>query len=444
VQAWCGREFACECGETHHLPTKQIVIEAGAAEQLEAVLSQCAHRGKVVCVSDANTHAAAGRRVAQALTAAKWDVTEVRLPDGCHAEERSLDTVRSALPDSKAAVAVGAGTINDLTKLAATEVGIPYLACPTAPSMNGFTSRVAAISVKGVKRTLPAAPPFAVVADLDVLCSAPADMIAAGLADLQARRCAASDWRLSSMLHDEYFCLLPFEMMRETEARCQEQAAGIRRAEPEAVATLTAGLLLSGFSMVVAGSSAPVSGGEHLLSHFWEMTRYAAGRPTLLHGLQVGIGTLLATTLHLRLRDWDPACFDWGRRRRTYPSWEQEVESIRSLYGSLTDAVLEEYAGKYQPWEQKQRQLERVFELWDPMREQLAPLLPERDLLRDTLRAAGAPTTAAELGLSRGEVVNALLWARCLRARYTVLDLAWELGLLDEWVEPVLRESAVG
>jgi len=443
LQQWCGREFSCSCGETHRIPTRYAVVERGALTKLGWALRQCAEPGAVVCVSDDNTYQAAGPAAEEVLRSDGWTVTEVRLPADCHANQGALEMVEEALKGATAGVAIGAGTINDLTKLASSALGLPYVAVATAPSMNGFTSRVGAILVDGVKRTLPATPPVAVVADVDILCRAPADMIAAGLADLQARRCAASGWRMASLLRNEYFCRLPFEMMRETEALCQDQAETLRRADPEGVGTLTAGLLLSGFSMVIAGSSAPVSGGEHLLSHFWDMTRLATGKPTLLHGLQVGIGTLLATTLHQRLRDWNPHTLDLRERAAHYPSWDEESGSIRSVYGELTSAVLEEYANKYRPWEQQRQWLTRIVDRWQEVLDHLSPMVPDRDRIRTTLERAGAPTTIAALGLSQEEAMNALLWARCLRARYTVLDLAWDLGLLQQWADGLLEESGV-
>ena len=68
-----------------------------------------------------------------------------------------------------------------------------------------------------------------------------------------------------------------------------------------------------------------------------------------------------------------------------------------------------------------------------------------------SLLAAAAPTVAqtslgtggghirfADLGVSQEQARAALLNARFVRARYTVLDLAAELGLLDRWVEDLL------
>ena len=59
------------------------------------------------------------------------------------------------------------------------------------------------------------------------------------------------------------------------------------------------------------------------------------------------------------------------------------------------------------------------------------------------LEDAGAPATARALGIPEAEMREAYRIARDIRSRYTVLDLAWELGALDELEETVLGESGV-
>jgi glycerol-1-phosphate dehydrogenase [NAD(P)+] len=51
------------------------------------------------------------------------------------------------------------------------------------------------------------------------------------------------------------------------------------------------------------------------------------------------------------------------------------------------------------------------------------------------LRAAGSPTTPAELGLRMDDFKATYTRARMIRSRYTVLDLAYEAGVLEEIVD---------
>ena len=50
-------------------------------------------------------------------------------------------------------VAVGSGTINDLTKLAAHRLGRPYMVVATAASMDGYTAYGASITYRESKQT---------------------------------------------------------------------------------------------------------------------------------------------------------------------------------------------------------------------------------------------------------------------------------------------------
>ena len=69
-------------------------------------------------------------------------------------------------------VAVGSGTINDLTKLAAHRLGRPYMVVATAASMDGYTAYGASITHRGSKQTFDCPAPLAVLADLDVIARA--------------------------------------------------------------------------------------------------------------------------------------------------------------------------------------------------------------------------------------------------------------------------------
>ena len=74
-------------------------------------------------------------------------------------------------------------------------------------------------------------------------------------------------------------------------------------------------------------------------------------------------------------------------------------------------------------------------ERWPALRERLQEQLLTADELREQLRAAGCPTSPAELGLRLADLKATYIRARMIRSRYTVLDLAYETGILDEIVQ---------
>ena len=114
---------------------------------------------RLAVVSDPATRAVLGARVERALSRL-GTIVPVVLEPRPHADLATVATLRRACGSADALVAVGSGTINDLCKYAAAKDGKPYIVFATAPSMNGYTSMNAAITVDGHKKTLPASTPL--------------------------------------------------------------------------------------------------------------------------------------------------------------------------------------------------------------------------------------------------------------------------------------------
>ena len=58
--------------------------------------------------------------------------------------------------------------------------------------------------------------------------------------------------------------------------------------------------------------------------------------------------------------------------------------------------------------------------------------MPTYDQVYATLKAAGFPLTAEELGFSAKEVHDAFIMAKDIRDKYVVSRLLWDLGLLED------------
>ncbi len=446
VEELLGRSIKCECGRTHEVHTQAAVAEPGAIERVPDLADEFFPAGRVLVVADEKTYAAAGQAVEQVLKRRREAEALVLAPEGGEpvGDERYVEEVRARLADGfAAAVAVGSGTINDLTKLAATQANVPYGVVATAASMNGYTSAIAAIYSAGLKRTLPATPAVWVVGDLEVLAAAPARLTRAGLADLMSKPSSTSDWRTANWLLDEYFCPFCAEVADRAESTCRAAAAEIGRCEPEAVGLLFAGLLLSGLSMAMAGSSSPASGGEHLISHVWDMKAHAEGGHHALHGEQVAIGTLVCGALWELLRRSerpDEARINEiiaGRR-----PWEEDVRRIEELLGpKLAPPAIEEYRAKRPDDEGLAARLRKLADGWDDFWAAVGGILRPVRVLRETLEVAGAPSTVREIGFTEGDLRQAFAAAKYIRRRYTVHDLATDLGLFDDLFDPALDLS---
>jgi len=440
--------FACSCGVEHTIAVQEMLLQQDALAQIADIARRHLPGKNGLLIADNITYPLAGNRVLEYLADAGYNLKVVLLPprpDGhVIADDQTVAFVaRHLTPATDFLLAVGAGTVNDVTKLASFQAHRPYLVCPTAPSMNGFTSAIAAILSQGVKRTIAAHLPVAVVADVGVLSTAPPAMMQAGLGDLLSKPVSNADWQLAHLVKGDYYCDLPLRLVEQAERICRQHATAIGQGTLAGTQALTEALLRSGCSMAIAGSSSPASGGEHLLSHYWDMTAHWHGRQENLHGAQVGVATLVTATLYEKLRQVDPAQINLQTLRSHYPTWAQQIAGMRQVHGPLAAAVIPEAAKKYLPLEQKEAEWHFILAHWSAVWQQLDAVLSPAADIRDVLLAAGAPTTIRELGVGEVELRTAFLYARDMRGRYTVLDFAHDLGLLALLCDEVLQDSGV-
>ena len=445
IESWVHTTFTCPaCGKVHTIPTEIVVIEESALKTVPSVLKRIGLKGGGLLVADELTYRAAGAEVEQGLKQSAAEIDVLLLDEPVRADECALKRVaRSIAPEHRFLLAVGSGTINDVVKRCSFEAGLPYLVCPTAPSMNGYTSSIAAVTIRGLKQTLEAHPPKAVISDVEVGAHAPLTMIRAGLADLLSKSVSLADWKLAHRIRGGYYCPLPAEMVASVADRCAEHAAQIGQGERRAVRDLMEGLILSGFSMVVAGSSSPASGGEHLISHTWDMTAEAEGRPYALHGAQVGVATLVTAKLYEKLSQWTPDRIDIEKLVASYEPWEAVDARLRREHRRNYTSVREEARAKHLSEEALRGELTKIKRDWNKIWSDLSGVLRPFSEIKTMLEKAGAPTTVADLGLDHKSLREALLNAKDIRRRYTVLDFAHELGLLIPLADTVIEESGV-
>ncbi|MHB1111391.1 MAG: iron-containing alcohol dehydrogenase, partial [Devosia sp.] len=337
-----------------------------------------------------------------------------------HPDDATVERLRSTSAHADALIAVGSGTINDLAKYASALDGKPYAVFATAPSMNGFTSLTASITAHGHKKTLPALAPVGAFFDLEVLAAAPTRLIRAGLGDSLCRTTAQADWLLSHLLFDTPYRQLPFTLLQDDEPALLDHAAELIAGDLEIMKLLTRTLVLSGFGTAIVGSSAPASQAEHLVSHFIDML-CDAGRPTVLHGEQVGVTTLSIARLQQLMLDKTPLF---------HPDTETEA-GFGSLYGNeLAASAWPEFAEKRLDGATADQLNQRMVSEWSGIRDRIAAILLPADHLASVSRAAGAPMTPEDVHLTRGFYEHALLHSREIRNRFTVLDLAATTGRL--------------
>ena len=271
-------------------PYEQIIMAESLRGKEADLVKSLGFQPPFAIVSDSNTHKALGERVGRALSTL-GPVTEIIL-DNPHADMAAVRDLQKKLAGFASVVAVGSGTVNDLTKFVTFQDGQRYCVFATAGSMNGYTSLTASITLdSGLKISLPAQAPAGFFVDLEVCAAAPAYLNAAGFGDCLCRSVAQVDWWMSHRLlgsayyHEPYVIEIPDEIL------LMERAAGIAQGDMEAVGYLFRVLTLCGLGISFTGISNHGSMGEHQISHYIDC--FAGSRhPGTLHGEQVGVATL--------------------------------------------------------------------------------------------------------------------------------------------------------
>jgi glycerol-1-phosphate dehydrogenase [NAD(P)+] len=428
--------------------TRCLELGAGVKAATPRVFHAAFGKQPALIVADVHTYRAAGQSVFEAFRAAGQAVLEpfiFRAPD-LYAEHRFVTELQTALSAHTAIpIAVGSGTVNDLTKLASHRLERPYLCVATAASMDGYTAFGASITYQGAKQTFQCPAPTAVVADLDVICAAPGEMNAWGYADLVAKVPAGADWIVADALGAEPMHPQAWAIVQGRLRELIADPAGIPARRGAAIGRLVEGLMLGGFAMQSARSSRPASGAEHQFSHLWDMQHHTHNGRAPSHGFKVAIGTLAVTALYERLLAKDLSKLDVERCCSPWPSEDAWVARGRELLGEgeLAEGAAKELRAKYVSAAQLKEQLARLRSTWPRLRERLAAQLLPLTTLRPMLREAGAPTEPEQIGITR-ERLRASYWrAVCIRRRFTVLDLDVRTGLLDACLDEIFSPNGL-
>jgi len=432
----------CSCGREHMLAVKDIIIEKDALKQLPKMLENgilSSYRQPVI-LCDRHTLAAARMQLEGVLE--HLPVIELD-PKGLHADNSGVAAAEAALAaleengqaPERAEIhwgrekeigsidlilALGSGTIHDLSRYIAHDRGIDFVSLPTAASVDGFVSTVAAMTWNGMKATLPAVAPVYVIADTAVIARAPYRLTASGMADLFGKFTAIADWQIAHAVTGEYYCerIARMEMDAIDDVKsCMDAlrndasdnagpssldltvqqiqaaaAATLSEQTEEACAKLMYALLLSGLAMQMVGNSRPASCAEHHMSHFWEM-EVLNDHIDALHGEKVGVGLLLVTRLYKhiaqKLRSGEYHVEAWGGL---------EMEKIEASYGKkgLMEGVMKENTPDPMARISPQQLKEAVPEIIRI----LDTTLPSEQEIRQLLTEGGCPASMEEIGLS--------------------------------------------
>ncbi len=415
--------------------TRTLHMGANAFSQIPVLFREQFGNRPAMIVADPKTHQAAGHAVLESFRADGLPFIDpfIFQDEKFYAEHSFVEALASALASTHAIpVAVGSGSINDVTKLAAYRCHRPYLAVATAASMDGYTASGASITFRGSKQTFSCPAPQAVVVDIGVIAAAPPELNAAGYADLMAKITAGADWILADALGVEALDPTAWLFAQAPLKGLLENPEGIRSGVPATLEKLVGGLMMGGFAMQWMKSSRCASGAEHQFSHLWDMQHHTHLGAAPSHGFKVGIATLAVTRLYEYFLGC-PQMWDAEAVLAAWPTWSQCETRLRTLYDipEILEKALEETRAKYLSAEELRSWFSRLEACWPDLQQRLRHQLVPSSLLSNALKIVGAPVDSADIGISSERLSCSHHQAAYIRRRFTILDFALQTHTLD-------------
>lgn len=277
---------------------RSIAVGHGVLDSLGEICLKTGLGRRALIVDDAITEDIAGKRVEKILKDSGFDVLKFEISE---ADMENVDRVAEYARKKGAAfmLGVGGGRPIDVAKCASSNIGMPFVSIPTAASHDGIISSAASLSVNGKKRSISAHPPMVIVADTEIIASAPYSLMTAGYGDIISNKSAVLDWELANREKGEEISSYASTLSMITAESMLRNADKIREGSEESAWLIVKALSASGVAMSIAGSSRPASGAEHLISHTLDRIAENPG----LHGHQCALGSII--TLKLHGADWE-------------------------------------------------------------------------------------------------------------------------------------------
>ena len=408
------RDFPCSCGRTHRCDIRSVEIGQGVLEKISDV-TDARH---ILLLSDQNTYSLCGEHVCSLLgervesSLCYQSGNDLLVPN-----EYAVDQAVAMLtPETDLVLGIGSGVINDICKYVSFKEGIPCGIIATAPSMDGYASSGAAMIFEGMKITYTTHVPDIILADTDLLSTAPSHMIASGYADIIGKYSALNDWKLSELVNGEYLCPFVYDLVMQKTKETQDLSEALCRKDPEALAILTENLILIGVCLTFLSTTRPGSGSEHHLSHYFEITGLIENRPYFLHGIDVGYSSLITAAMRERICKQEVPVFHpvtkatrLSAYQSIYKNVAKEVEKLQNSDGSYEMDMTMTYREK-----------------WHEILQILSEGPTEKEIAT-MLTSVGIKLAEFEKQYGKECIHNGMFWGKDLKDRYSVLWLYFDL-----------------
>lgn len=429
----------CSCGY-HMMPNTNLYIGDGIISKAPEYIKEHISGRKCVLITDDNLYGLFGEKIVDILTP-EFDLT-VCIPPCTGKLKPDTDALGYIMMtvelDTDFLIAFGSGTVNDLARYAAANMKIPFASIGTAASMDGYVSVISPMLKGNLKINKPAGYPKVGIYDLDIIKTAPPEMVFSGFGDVIGKYIAKADWIMGSFIIDEHVCPFCMDLVDSALELCETNLTEISNRTSKGIKSLLEALLLTGLAMLINTNSRPAASNEHNMGHFWEMMKLIQGNPHPSHGEAVGIATLYCLEFYEKLfkeMDFDinPESLPWD----AYDNKKREKALLR-IYGakvgrSIIDDNPEEPVSRGERLRRADVFVSRLPEIVSAL-----SFLPSRETIEKYYEELNGPLTAADIGIEKELLKDALLYAKDYRDRYNVFKTAEELGILRKLVDALI------
>ena len=425
----------CDCPCEHSLPGQDIYVGRDLIEKLPGFIEKRGLGKHCVVVCDENTYRVAGSAVHSVLLEAGFDAILLKFArkEELVPDERAIGELLLAIqPETEFLVAVGSGSITDTCRVNAARCGLPFVSVGTAASMDGYTSVVAPLILNGAKIHRSGPCPEIIVCDLDVLATAPMEMVRSGVGDVLGKYIAIADWKIGNIINGEPYCHTCGEIVTEAVNRLLDNIGDISRRTEKGMQILIEGLLLAGITIMIVGHTRAVASVEHNIGHFVEMKMLERYGRAPSHGAVVGASTLLVYPVFKKFAKDDISSVNTAALEPMDP--EARRKFMHATWGKTAgDMIMAENPGDFLTKAELVRRAETAKARIADIRKVIDDM-PAYDRICSAMRALGAKLTLGELGVDRDIINTAVNCAKDYRTRYSLFKTLDELGILNEYI----------
>ncbi|MCS7184657.1 MAG: NAD(P)-dependent glycerol-1-phosphate dehydrogenase [bacterium] len=305
---------------------RAVLVGTNALEKLGEFIEKVCEAKKILIVTDKKLKEIYGKKVEEVIkrnTALFWEIV-------LNADFENVRKVELKIKEEKVEliIGMGGGTCIDVAKLSAYESKTPFISVPTNAAHDGIASPFASIKDSGRPYSIISSSPLGVLADIEIISSAPIRYFRSGCGDLIAKITAVKDWQLARDDRGEYYGEYAASLALLSAEVIIKNSEKIKISPKEKIRDVVEALISAGVAAGIAGSSRPCSGSEHLFSHALDIIAPGKG----LHGEKCGIGTILMAKLHnLDYEDLKSALENIGAPTRIKEIGISREEAIRAL-----------------------------------------------------------------------------------------------------------------